>query len=78
MLAKRRMDHTAIEQDLGRVRNGVKGLQGLVKLVVVVGTEGCHPGLDFLPRGVLAVTFQRVGTSGTAPTCFRDMTNWSS
>jgi hypothetical protein len=38
MLAERRMDNTAVEQDLGRVRDAVEGLEGLVKFIVVVGT----------------------------------------
>lgn len=50
VFAERRMDDTAIEQNLGRVRDAVKRLQCLLKIVVVVAAEGCHPGFDFLPR----------------------------
>lgn len=50
VLAEGRMDDAAIEQDLGGVGDLVETLQGLVELVVVVGTQGCHPSLDFLPR----------------------------
>jgi hypothetical protein len=30
----------------------VKDLQCDIELVVVVAGEGCHPGFDFLPRGL--------------------------
>lgn len=50
MFAKRRMDDTAVEQNLGCVGDLVKDLQCVVELVVVVASEGCHPGFDFLPR----------------------------
>lgn len=50
MLSKRGVNNTAVEQNLGRVRDAVKRLQRLVELVAVVVAEGCHPGLDFLPR----------------------------
>lgn len=50
MFAERRMDDTAVEQNLGRVGDAVKRLQCLLKVVVVVAAEGCHPGFDFLPR----------------------------
>jgi hypothetical protein len=49
VLAECRMDDTAVEQNLGSVRDAVKDLQCLVELVVVVAGEGCHPGFDFLP-----------------------------
>lgn len=44
------MDDATVEENLGRVRNAVEALQGLVEFVVIVVAEGCHPGLDFLPR----------------------------
>jgi hypothetical protein len=63
VLAKRSMDYTTVEQDLGRVGNGVKLFQCIVKFVVVVGGQGCHPGLDFLfhtqPRSLDMVRFLR-------------------
>jgi hypothetical protein len=57
------MDDTAVEQDLGSVRDAVKDLQCLVELVVVVAGEGCHPGFDFLtPLSVL--DFRRKAHTG--------------
>jgi hypothetical protein len=50
VLAKCRMDDAAVEQNLRGVRDAVKRLQCVVKLVGVVAGEGCHPGFDFLPH----------------------------
>ena len=52
MLSECGVDHTAVEQDLGRVGDLVEDFQCLVEFVVVVAGEGCHPGLDFLPRQI--------------------------
>jgi hypothetical protein len=48
MLTECGMDDTTVEQNLGCVGDAVKDLQCLIKLVVVVAGEGCHPGFDFL------------------------------
>ena len=70
------MDDTAVEQNLGRVRDAVERLQCLVELVVVVAGEGCHPGFDFLPRHQqLTRTEGALERRGKARTCFRDMTS---
>jgi len=50
MFSKSRMNHTTIEQNLGCVGDRIEDFQCLVEFVVVVASEGCHPGLDFLPR----------------------------
>lgn len=76
MFAKSRMDDTAVEQNLGRVGDAVKSLQGLLKVVVVVAAEGCHPGFDFLPRNQLnGLGKHSKGGQAKARTCFRDMTS---
>lgn len=48
MFSKCGMNNTAIEQNLGSIRNLVEDLQCLIELVIVVAGEGCHPGLNFL------------------------------
>jgi len=48
MLAQRRMDHAAVEEDLGGVRDDVELLQRLVEFIIVIVREGRHPRLDFL------------------------------
>lgn len=50
VLGEGRMDDTAVEEDFGGIGNVVKLLQCLVVLIIIVVCEGCHPGLDFLPR----------------------------
>lgn len=76
MFTERRVDDTAIEQNFGCVRDTVKGLQCLLKVVVVVAAEGCHPGFDFLPRNQLRELGREVRErKRKARTCFRDMTN---
>lgn len=50
MFTERGVNNTTVEQDLGCVGDLVENFQCLVELVVVVAGEGCHPGLDFLPR----------------------------
>jgi hypothetical protein len=60
MLAECCMDYAAVEQNLGRVGNLVKDLQCDIELVVVIAGEGCHPGFDFLPRG-LAIALGKSG-----------------
>ncbi len=42
------MDNTAVEEDLRCVGDAVKGLQCLIKLILVVALERCHPGFNFL------------------------------
>ena len=48
MLAEGCINDAHVEQDLGCVRNPVKGLEGVVELIVVVELEGLDPSLDFL------------------------------
>ena len=48
MFSQRRMNHTAIEQNLWGVGNTVEGFESLVDLVIVVLSEGGDPGFDFL------------------------------
>ena len=48
VLAEGGVDDAHVEQDLGGVRDPVKGLQRLVELIVVVELEGLDPCLDFL------------------------------
>lgn len=48
MLSQRRMDNTTIEQNLRGVGNAIELLQCLVKFIIIVVAEGCHPRLDFL------------------------------
>ena len=48
VLAEGCVDDAHVEQDLGGVRDPVKGLQRLVELIVVVELEGLDPCLDFL------------------------------
>jgi hypothetical protein len=70
------MDDTAVEENLGCIRDAVKDLQCLVELVVVVAGEGCHPGFDFLPHYQhLPGKEGALGRRGKERTCFRDMTS---
>jgi hypothetical protein len=48
MFAEGGVDDTAVEEDLGRVGDGVEVFQGLVEFIVVVAGEGGDPRLDFL------------------------------
>jgi hypothetical protein len=48
MFAKGGVDDTAVEEDLGRVGDGIEVFQGLVEFIVVVAGEGGDPRLDFL------------------------------
>lgn len=64
------MNDAAVEQDFRCIGDGIKFLQSLVKFVVVVGGQGCHPGLDFLRD--LATAHQN--HEPAVLTCFRDMT----
>jgi hypothetical protein len=48
MLAQSRVDDATIKQYLGGIRDVLEDLQRLVEFIVVVMTDGGHPGLDFL------------------------------
>lgn len=48
MLSQRGMNDTTIEQNLRGIRNAIELLQRLIKLIIIVVTECCHPSLDFL------------------------------
>ena len=48
VLSKRGMDHTHIEQNLGRVRDPLKLLESGFELIVVVLLQGRHPRHNFL------------------------------
>lgn len=48
MLPKSRMDHTAIEKDLGSVRDVVKLFQGFVECIIIVVGQRRNPRFDFL------------------------------
>jgi hypothetical protein len=65
MFANGRMDHAAIEKDLGGVGNSIESRQGLFEFLIVVVSECFDPGLDFLQyvRGCHSIV-----TIGTAPT----------
>ena len=64
MLAEGGVDDAAVEEDLGRVGDGVEVFEGLVELVVVVAGEGGDPRLDFL-GGWLAMWWRRRWGSGS-------------
>lgn len=59
MLAESRIDHAHVEQDFGRIRNLVEGLERLVELIVVVEFEGLDPCLNFLLRARVSPFFKR-------------------
>ncbi len=48
VLAEGCVDDAHVEQDLGSVRDNVKGLQRIIELILVVGLKGLDPCLDFL------------------------------
>jgi hypothetical protein len=66
MLRQRGMNDAAIEEDFGRVGDGIEFLQSLDILLVVVVAKGGHPRLNFLPRMVSNCTRQvRIDGSGS-------------
>jgi hypothetical protein len=69
------MDYTAVEQDLGRIRDLVKHSQCDIEFVVIVAGEGCHPGFDLLPHLLAIDSEVATGRRRKARTCFRDMTS---
>lgn len=48
VLAECRIDHAHVEQNLGGIRDPLKGLEGFVELIVVVVLEGLDPSFYFL------------------------------
>lgn len=48
MLTERRIDHSAVEQNLRRVGDLVEMPQRLLEVLIVVGVKGLDPGLNFL------------------------------
>ena len=48
VFAERGVDDAHVEQDLGRVGDGLEFPERIVKLIVVVTAEGRDPCLDFL------------------------------
>lgn len=42
------MNNTAVEQDLGRIRDSIKDGQGFLEFLIVVVAEGLDPSLDLL------------------------------
>ena len=43
------MNHAAIKEDLGGVRDVVKLLECLVEFIIIIVSERRYPRLDFLP-----------------------------
>jgi len=64
------MYHSAVEQDFGRVRDGIEGSESFVELIVVVITQRRHPRLDLPPQDQRGMVLVR---SVGAPTCLRDI-----
>lgn len=50
MFAQGGINHTAVETDLGRIGDGRKDTQRVVKLLAVIVFKGQHPRFDFLPH----------------------------
>jgi hypothetical protein len=82
VLAERCIDDAHVEQDLGGIRDPVKGLERLIELIVVVELEGLDPCLDFLLRARVSrcsAISSRRGISQWSHeglvhlTCFNDM-----
>lgn len=74
VLAEGGIDYTHVEQDLGRVRDLVEGLECLVEFIVVVVLEGLDPCFYFLVVVVsIVVGWIRKRYNMGANTCFRDM-----
>lgn len=48
MFSQRRADNTAVEENLGGIRDTVEDLDSLLILLVVVVFQGQDPGFDFL------------------------------
>lgn len=48
MLSQRCVDDTAVEKNLGGIRNTIEYLNGLFVLLIVIEHQGQHPCLDFL------------------------------
>lgn len=48
MLAKGRIDHSAVKQNFRCVGDLIEMSQGLLKFLVVVGIKGLNPCFDFL------------------------------
>lgn len=48
MFANGCMDDTAVEENFGRVGDGVESPQGFFEFLIVIAPKRFHPSLDFL------------------------------
>lgn len=66
MLSQRCVDDTAVEKDLGGIRDTIEYLNGLFVLLIVIEHQGQHPRLDFL-AAMSVYSMERLNSASDIP-----------